>query len=90
MTFLPLMASNIGLSQTVIGIYGSAYFASFISGAMVTSLIIAKVGHIRSFTTLMAVFLCCFQVLPMTDSSVMWILVRFLLGTVMCGAYTVV
>ena len=59
MTFLPLMASDIGLSQTVIGISGSAYFTGFISGALVTH--IARLG-IRSFTTLMAVFLC-FQIL---------------------------
>lgn len=90
MTFLPLMASEIGLSQTVIGLSGSAYFVGFISGALITPHIIAKVGHIRSFTTLMAVFLCCFQVLPMTDAGWMWILMRFLLGAVMCGAYTVV
>jgi MFS family permease len=74
----------------VIGISGSAYFAGFISGAMVTPHIIAKVGHIRSFTTLMAVFLCCFQILPMTDAGWVWIVARFLLGAVMCGAYTVV
>ena len=90
MTFLPLMASEIGLSQAVIGLSGSAYFVGFISGALVTPHIIAKVGHIRSFTTLMAVFLCCFQVLPMTDAGWVWILTRFLLGAVMCGAYTVV
>ena len=90
MTFLPLMASDIGLSQTVIGISGSAYFAGFISGAMLTPHIISRVGHIRSFTTLMAIFLCCFQVLPMTDIGWIWIVARFLLGAVMCGAYTVV
>ena len=90
MTFLPLIASEIGLSQTVIGLSGSAYFVGFISGALVTPHIIAKVGHIRSFTTLMAVFLCCFQVLPMSDAGWVWILARFLLGAVMCGAYTVV
>ena len=90
MTFLPLMASEIGLSQAVIGLSGSAYFVGFISGALVTPHIIAKVGHIRSFTTLMAVFLCCFQVLPMSDAGWVWILARFLLGAVMCGAYTVV
>jgi len=84
------MASEIGLSQTVIGLSGSAYFVGFISGAIVVPHIIAKVGHIRSFTTLMAVFLCCFQVLPMTDAGWAWVLVRFLLGAVMCGAYTVV
>ena len=90
MTFLPLVASEIGLSQTVIGLSGSAYFVGFISGALMTPHIIAKVGHIRSFTTLMAVFLCCFQVLPMSDAGWVWILARFLLGAVMCGAYTVV
>ena len=84
------MASEIGLSQTVIGLSGSAYFVGFISGALVTPHIIARVGHIRSFTTLMAVFLCCFQVLPMSDAGWVWILMRFLLGAVMCGAYTVV
>ena len=84
------MASEIGLSQTVIGLSGSAYFVGFISGALLTPHIIAKVGHIRSFTTLMAVFLCCFQVLPMSDAGWVWILARFLLGAVMCGAYTVV
>ena len=86
MTFLPLMASDIGLSQTVIGISGSAYFAGFISGALVTPHIIAKVGHIRSFTTLMAVFLYCFQILPTTNSGAVWIVIRFILGAVMCGA----
>ena len=90
MTFFPLMASEIGLSQTVIGLSGSAYFVGFISGALITPHIIARVGHIRSFSVLMAVFLCCFQILPMTDSSWVWILARFVVGAVMCGAYTVV
>ena len=32
MTFLPLRASELGLSQTLIGLSGSAYFAGFLTG----------------------------------------------------------
>ena len=90
MTFLPMMATEIGLSQTLIGISGSAYFAGFISGAILTPHMIARAGHIRSFTALMAVFVCCFQLLTLTHQGWVWILVRFALGAVMCGAYTVI
>ena len=71
------MASEIGLSQTVIGLSGSAYFVGFISGALVTPHIIAKVGHIRSFTPDggLPVLL---PGTPMTGW--VWIFARFLLG----------
>ena len=62
MTFLPLRASELGLSQTLIGLSGSAYFAGFLTGALVIPPIIARVGHIRSFTALLAVFLSSFSV----------------------------
>ena len=90
MTFLPLRASELGLSQTLIGVSGSAYFAGFLTGALMIPPIIARVGHIRSFTALMAIFLCSFLCLSLVDQSAFWILIRFLLGAVMCGAYTVI
>ena len=60
---------------------------------MVTPHLIAKVGHISVASPhFMAVLSCAaFRFLPMTDSAgAIWILIRFLLGAVMCGAYTVV
>ncbi len=90
MTFLPLRASELGLSQTLIGLSGSAYFAGFLTGALLVPPIIARVGHIRSFTALMAIFLCSFLFLSLVDEGILWVLVRFVLGTVMCGAYTVI
>jgi MFS family permease len=65
MTFLPLRASELGLSQTLIGLSGSAYFAGFLTGALMIPPIIARVGHIRSFTALMAIFLCSFLILSL-------------------------
>lgn len=90
MTFLPLRASELGLSQTLIGLSGSAYFFGFLTGALVIPPIIARVGHIRSFTALLAVFLSSFLFLSLVDDGIFWVLVRFVLGAVMCGSYTVI
>jgi MFS family permease len=90
MTFLPLRAVELGMSTLLVGLSGSAYFAGFLTGALITPRIIANVGHIRSFTALMATFVCSFLVLSLCDGGVLWIVVRFVLGTAMCGAYTVI
>ena len=90
MTFLPLRTSELGLSQTLIGLSGSSYFAGFLTGALMIPPIIARVGHIRSFTALMAIFLCSFLFLSLVDKGIFWVLVRFALGAVMCGAFTVI
>ena len=90
MTFLPLRASELGLSQTLIGLSGSAYFAGFLTGALMIPPVIARVGHIRSFTALLAIFLSSFLFLSLVDQGIFWVLVRFVLGAVMCGSYTVI
>ena len=90
MTFLPLRASELGLSQTLVGLSGSAYFAGFLTGALMIPPIIARVGHIRSFTALLAIFLSSFLFLSLVDEGIFWVLVRFVLGAVMCGSYTVI
>ena len=90
MTFLPLRASELGLSQTLIGLSGSAYFFGFLTGALVIPPIIARVGHIRSFTALLAIFLSSFLFLSLVDDGIFWVLVRFVLGAVICGSYTVI
>ena len=90
MTFLPLRASELGLSQTLIGLSGSAYFAGFMTGALMIPPVIARVGHIRSFTALLAIFLSSFLFLSLVKEGFFWVLVRFVLGAVMCGSYTVI
>ena len=74
MTFLPLRASELGLSQTLIGLSGSAYFAGFLTGALMIPPIIARVGHIRSFTALLAISCraSCSSVLSTKASSGSW------------------
>ncbi|MGB0764259.1 MAG: MFS transporter [Luminiphilus sp.] len=90
MTLLPLRAAELGMSTLLVGLSGSAYFAGFLTGALVTPRVIANVGHIRSFTALLATFLSSFLVLSLCDGGVLWIVIRFVLGAAMCGAYTVI
>ncbi len=90
MTFLPLRAVEMGMASWLVGLSGSAYFAGFLTGAIVTPRVIADVGHIRSFTALMAVFISSFLVLSLCDAGLMWVAIRFILGAAMCGAYTVI
>ena len=90
MTFLPLRAVEMGMSSWLVGLSGSAYFAGFLTGAIVTPHVIANVGHIRSFTAIMAVFISSFLVLSLCGGGLVWVAIRFILGAAMCGAYTVI
>ena len=90
MTLLPLRASELGLSAGMIGFSASAYYAGFFWGAILIPPVIARVGHIRSFTALLGTFLVAFLLLSFTDWAIVWILMRFILGAVMCGSYTVI
>lgn len=90
LTLLPLRASQIGFDDTIIGLTASAYYAGFVSGCFWIPRIIARVGHIRMFAALLA---CCgsaILALNLTDRLEGWLLLRFVLGVMMCGAYTVI
>ena len=80
---------RLGLSQTLIGLSGSAYFAGFLTGALMIPPIIAQVGRIRNYSVL-AIFLSSFLFLSFVDEGIFWVLVRFIMGAVMCGSYTVI
>ena len=91
MTFLPLRASELGLSQTLIGLSGSAYFAGFFDRRAGNSAD-HRSGWATSVAlrTLLAIFLSSFLFLSLVDEGIFWVLVRFVLGAVMCGSYTVI
>lgn len=90
LTLLPLRAASLGYSETTIGLTASAYYVGFIMGCFINPRIIARVGHIRSFSALLAIFLSCFLLLDSSSSLWLWFVLRFALGIMMCGAYTVI
>ncbi len=90
LTLLPLRGSLNGLSEFVIGLSASCYFLGFVAGALVIPRTIAKVGHIRSFAVLTALFLCALLSLEIVDGWAPWMVLRFITGAMICGLYTVI
>ena len=90
LTLLPLRGELIGLGDTLIGLSASAYYLGFVTGCFFIPQIIARVGHIRIFAALLAICSSALLALDLTDNIVAWILLRFTIGAMMCGAYTVI
>ncbi len=90
LTLLPLRAAQVGLSDTLIGFTASAYYLGFMAGCFVIPQIIARVGHIRIFAALLGLFSAALLSLDLTANPIAWIALRFIIGAMMCGAYTVI
>ena len=90
LTLLPLRAAQIGLSDTLIGLTASAYYLGFMTGCFFIPKLIAQVGHIRIFAALLAIFTSALLALDLSEHIITWIILRFTIGAMMCGAYTVI
>ncbi len=90
LTLLPLRADAHGFSATQVGLTGSAYFLGFVAGCLAIPAIVRRSGHIRTFAALGAVFSAVVLVFEMVPDFTMWLLLRFLVGACIAGAYTVI
>ncbi len=90
MTLIPLRAQGNGLSDSLIGLSASAYYLGFIMGCLYIPALIARVGHIRCFSVVIAVVICTTLLLDMFESWLLWIMLRFFIGAAVCGLYTVI
>src|SRR6056300_962238 len=77
MTLLPLRAGVLGFDDTAVGLTASAYYIGFVTGCFVIPRMIARVGHIRMFAALLAVFASSLLLLDMTTQVIGWLLLRF-------------
>ncbi len=89
-TLLPLKGAGIGLSDTIIGLTGSAYFAGFMLGCFIVPQMIGRVGHIRGFAVLTAVIVTALLSMELSGWWPLWALARGAIGFMMCGLYTVI
>lgn len=90
LTLLPLRASALGQSETLIALGGSAYFAGFVIGCVTAPRIIARAGHIRSFAVLASVMTAGLLLLGMLEHWIAWLALRAILGLAICSLYTVI
>ena len=85
MTVIAVRGRLAGLSDTMIGVFGSAYYAGFILGVLLTPLLIRRVGHIRVFSALAALSAIAVLGLFLTQPGLGWAALRFTSGIAFCG-----
>ena len=85
MTVIAVRGRLNGLSDTTIGLFGSAYYAGFILGVLVTPILIQRVGHIRVFSALAALSAIAVLLLLLTAPGLSWAGLRFVSGIAFCG-----
>lgn len=90
LTLLPLRAESVGFTEAALGLTASAYYMGFVTGCFFIPQLIARVGHIRMFSALVATYASALLAIDLTNHTALWIVLRFLLGAMMCGAYTVI
>lgn len=68
----------------------AGYYVGLVVGFWVSVRIIQNVGHIRAFAAFCAVNISTTLILSMTDTAVVWALLRFVMGLSMMGTYMVI
>lgn len=90
LTLLPLRGAANGMSDQLIGLSASAYFAGFVVSCLVTPNVISRVGHIRSFSILAGAMITALLLLDLLNQQFMWVVLRFMTGFAICGLYSVI
>ncbi|MGE8940905.1 MFS transporter [Leptospira interrogans] len=84
---LPLKADIAGFSRLEIGLMGSSYYAGLMAGCLLAPLIIARVGHIRSFVAFTSVVTITPLMHAIWTEPAAWIALRALNGLCFAGLF---
>jgi len=90
LTLLPLRGAIEGLTDTEIGLTGSAYFLGFVAGCLITPWIVHRAGHIRSFAVLASGFSALVLMFDLLPIFWFWLLLRFVTGACISGLYMII
>ena len=89
MTLLPLHAELLGWSRSAIAATGSAYFAGFFLGCALNPLVLARVGHIRTFMVMAAIATIALLLAGLHVEWHAWLAFRGMTGFAFAGLYMV-
>lgn len=90
---MTLLGVNLGLKQvepTLIGSIMVCYSVGFVLGSLYGPGVIRRVGHIRAFAVFSAVLASSTLIFPLTDSIIIWALLRALSGIAVAGSFVVI
>lgn len=88
-TLIGVRAIGEGFSANLIGMMSSGYFAGFIAGTVLTSYIIERAGHIRSFTALASLASAAVLGHIIIIDPFAWTILRALIGLSFAGIYVI-
>lgn len=77
---IPLAFTADGYSRTALGLVAAAYSAGFMMGAMVATMLLARVGHIRVYAACAAIFSVSTLLLHFTGDVWSWGVARMIAG----------
>ena len=89
-TLLPVRASIEAFSAIDIGIMGSAYFVGFAAGCYYGTRLVSRVGHIRTFTAMVAIASSAVLAHAVIVSPLLWWIMRALTGLCFAILYLVI
>ena len=88
-TLLGIRMSIDGVSDAMIGVVGSAYFAGMLAGTLFCPRVIGRVRHIRAFTVFAAVSAVAALLHPLFPEVWVWAILRAAMGFAMAGLFMV-
>lgn len=90
MTLLGVNLGLKGVEPTLIGTIMVCYSVGFVLGSLYGPRIIKRVGHIRAFAVFSAFLASSTLIFPLTDSILIWSLLRALGGVAVAGCFIVI
>lgn len=87
---VPVRAELVAFSPFEIGLAGAFYYGGLLAGCFLCPLAVAQVGHIRAFAAFAALATLAPLVHPMSDSVLVWCVLRTMTGVSFAGLYIVI
>lgn len=87
---IPVRLSQEGFSEFLVAAIFSGFALGFVIGSFRMDRLIAKVGHIRSYSGFASIFSASILVLAFTDSMALWMVMRVLHGMCMAGLCVII
>ena len=88
--FLSVRMSLDQVNAQVLGLVMASYFAGMMAGSLYARYIVARVGHIRSFTAFAAIATVSVILHGLLESLTIWALLRAITGFSLAGMYLVI
>ncbi len=89
-TLLPLRAGIEQFSPALVGYLGTIYAAGFIVGCVFGPALVKAVGHIRTFSGVVAIAAAVSLLYPLWPNVLLWLVLRFFSGVALAVAYMVI